>query len=172
VPNFNRVFLMGNLTRDVELRAIQGGQNVANLGIAVNREWVGQDGEKRKDVTFVDCEAWGKTAEILHKYLAKGRPVFIEGRLKLDSWEDKEGKKQSKLKVVVEGFQFVDSKPGGPNSGGGDDSSYQGNDNGGGSSGQSGSPSAPPARTYGNRPSAPSRPSAPAEDIASDDIPF
>lgn len=119
MPNFNKVFLMGNLTRDIELRHTSGNQAVANLSLAVNRRWRSADGQEREEVTFVDCEAWGKTAETLAKYLQKGRPVFIEGRLKLDTWEDKEGKKQSKLRVVVDGFQFVDSRPGGTTTGGG-----------------------------------------------------
>lgn len=119
MPNFNKVFLMGNLTRDIELRHTSGNQAVANLSLAVNRRWRSADGQEREEVTFVDCEAWGKTAETLAKYLQKGRPVFVEGRLKLDTWEDKEGKKQSKLRVVVDGFQFVDSRPGGSTSGGG-----------------------------------------------------
>ncbi len=118
MPNFNKVFLMGNLTRDIELRHTSGNQAVANLSLAVNRRWRSADGQEREEVTFVDCEAWGKTAETLAKYLQKGRPVFIEGRLKLDTWEDKEGKKQSKLRVVVDGFQFVDSRPGGTTGGG------------------------------------------------------
>lgn len=171
MPNFNRVFLMGNLTRDVEVRATQGGQQVANLGLAINRQWVGQDGDKREEVTFVDCEAWGKTAETLHKYLAKGRPVFIEGRLKLDMWDDKEGKKHSKLKVVVEGFQFIDSKPGGGGQGGGQGGEGGYGSSGGGGGGNSGGGGGG-GRSYGNRPAAPSRPSAPADDIPADDIPF
>ncbi|MBM4109299.1 MAG: single-stranded DNA-binding protein [Phycisphaerae bacterium] len=119
--NFNKVILMGNLTRDPELRHTSGNQAVANLGLAVNRRWRSAEGEQREETTFIDCEAWGKTAETLAKYLKKGRPVFIEGRLKLDQWEDKEtGKKQSKLRVVVEGFQFIDSRQDG--GGGGEES--------------------------------------------------
>jgi len=111
MASLNRVFLMGNLTRDVELRAA-GSSQVGKFGIAVNRKWVAGDGEKREEVTFVDCEAWGKTAEAMAKYLGKGRGVFLEGRLKLDQWDDKEsGQKRSKLSVVVEGFQFIDAKP-------------------------------------------------------------
>jgi len=90
-----------------------GNQAVANFGIACNRRYKTQQGEDREEVTFVDCEAWGRTAEVMKEYLSKGRPVFLEGRLKLDQWEDKEGKKQSKLRVVVENFQFIDSKGGG-----------------------------------------------------------
>jgi len=110
MASLNRVMLMGNLTRDVELRAA-GSSQVGKFSLAVNRKWVAGDGEKKEDVTFVDCEAWGKTAETMAKYLGKGRGVFIEGRLKLDQWEDKDGGKRSKLSVVVESFQFIDAKP-------------------------------------------------------------
>lgn len=108
--SFNRVILLGNLTRDVELRHTQSNLAVARIGLAVNRRFTTADGEKREEVTFVDCEAWGKQAETLSKYLSKGRPIFIEGRLKLDQWQDKDGNKQSKLRVVIENFQFVDSR--------------------------------------------------------------
>ena len=117
--NFNKVFLMGNLTRDVELRHTSSNQAVANIGLAVNRRFRMQSGENREETTFVDCEAWGRTAEVMSQYLAKGRPVFIEGRLKLDQWQDQQGNKQSKLRVVVENFQFVDSPGGGGGGGGG-----------------------------------------------------
>ncbi len=114
MANFNRVFLMGNLTRDVELKYTPSNQAVANIGLAVNRRYKTKDtGEQREETTFVDCEAWGRTAEVMNQYLAKGRPVFIEGRLKLDTWQDQNGGNRSKLKVVVENFQFVDSRGGG-----------------------------------------------------------
>ena len=119
MANFNKVMLMGNLTRDIELKQTAGNQSVAEIGLAVNRKFRDREGNEREETTFVDCEAWGRTAEVMHQYLAKGRPVFIEGRLKLDSWQDKEGNKRSKLRVVVENFQFVDSRGGGGNSGGG-----------------------------------------------------
>lgn len=122
--NFNKVLLMGNLTRDVELRHTNNNNAVAKFGLAVNRRYSvgeGANREQREEVTFVDCEAWGRTAEVMAQYLSKGRPVFIEGRLKLDQWQDKEsGQNRSRLLVVVENFQFVDSRgQGGP--GGGDD---------------------------------------------------
>ncbi|MCH7797938.1 MAG: single-stranded DNA-binding protein [Planctomycetes bacterium] len=118
--NFNKVFLMGNLTRDIELKHTPSDQSVATIGIAVNRRYTTKDGEKREDTTFVDCEAWGRTAEVMSQYLSKGSPVFIEGRLKLDQWDDREtGKKRSKLLVVIETFQFVDSKGSGGGGGGG-----------------------------------------------------
>lgn len=108
----NKVFLMGNLTRDVELKFTPSNQPVATLGIAVNRRYRTREGEDRDETTFVDCEAWGRTAEVMNQYLSKGRPVFIEGRLKLDQWQDREsGKNRSKLRVVIENFQFVDSRP-------------------------------------------------------------
>lgn len=116
--NFNKVFLMGNLTRDPEVRHVSGDMAVANFGLAVNRRFRTRDGENREETTFVDLEAWGRTAEVMSQYLAKGRPVFIEGRLKLDQWQDKDsGANRSKLKVVVENFQFIDSK--GDDGGGG-----------------------------------------------------
>ena len=109
----NKVFLMGNLTRDIELKHTPSDQSVATIGIAVNRTFKTRDGESREETTFVDCEAWGRTAEVMSQYLRKGRPVFIEGRLKLDQWDDREtGNKRSKLKVVIDNFQFVDSRGG------------------------------------------------------------
>ncbi|MGD9692584.1 MAG: single-stranded DNA-binding protein [Phycisphaerales bacterium] len=123
--NYNKVILLGNITRDPELRHLQSGQAVATIGLAVNRRWRDQQsGENREETTFVDCEAWGRTAEVMCQYLGKGRPVFIEGRLRLDTWQDKDsGANRSKLKVVIENFQFVDSRGdgpgGGPSAGGG-----------------------------------------------------
>ncbi|HVP72102.1 MAG TPA: single-stranded DNA-binding protein [Phycisphaerales bacterium] len=119
MPNYNKVLLMGNLTRDVELKYTPGNMAVANLGIAVNRRYKGNDGEMKEETTFVDCEAWAQTAENLSKWFSKGRPIFLEGRLKLDQWQDKDGGNRSKLKVVVENFQFVDSKSGAQGGAGG-----------------------------------------------------
>jgi single-strand DNA-binding protein len=117
--SFNKVMLMGNLTRDVEIRHTSGNTAVGNFGLAVNRRFKTQSGEQREEVTFIDCEAWGRTAEVMSQYLSKGRSVFIEGRLKLDQWEDRNGGgKRSKLSVVVENFQFVDSGQGGGSGGG------------------------------------------------------
>lgn len=116
--NLNRVMLAGNLTRDVELRHTAGNQAIAKIGLACNRRWKTPEGEQREETMFVDCEAWGKTAEFINQYFSKGRPIFIEGRLKLDQWEDKETKaKRSKHVVVIENAQFVDSKPGGEGGG-------------------------------------------------------
>jgi single-strand DNA-binding protein len=110
MANYNKVLLMGNLTRDPELKRTSSDMAVAQIGMAVNRRYKDKTGEQREETTFVDCEAWGKTAETMAKYLSKGRPVFIEGRLKLDQWQDKDGNNRSKLKIVIESFQFVDSR--------------------------------------------------------------
>jgi single-strand DNA-binding protein len=135
MASYNKVLLMGNLTREIELRSVAGGQSVARIGLAVNRNYTTQSGERREEVTFVDCEAWGKTGETMAKYLTKGRPVFIEGRLKLDQWEDKEGNKRSALRIVVEGFQFIDSRAGGGGGGGGGGGQSARDDGGGGGGG-------------------------------------
>ena len=137
MANFNKVLLVGNLTRDPELKHTPSNQAVAQIGLAVNRQFNTKDGEKREETTFVDCEAWGRTAEVMCQYLAKGRPVLVEGRLKLDQWQDKDGNNRSKLKVVVENFQFLGGRgEGGSGSGGGGGQSYAGSgSNGGGGSG-------------------------------------
>lgn len=119
MASFNQVILLGNLTRDVELRHTPSNQAVANIGLAMNRQYQTKDGERREETTFVDCEAWGRQAEVMAQYLSKGRPVFIQGRLKLDTWQDQQGQNRSKLKVVVENFQFVGGRDGGGNPGGG-----------------------------------------------------
>ena len=113
MASFNQVILLGNLTRDVELKHTPSNQAVANIGLAMNRQYQTRDGERREETTFVDCEAWGRQAEVMAQYLSKGRPVFIEGRLKLDQWQDRDGNNRSKLKVVIENFQFIDSRGGG-----------------------------------------------------------
>jgi single-strand DNA-binding protein len=118
--NFNKVILLGNLTRDIELRYTPSNQAVAKIGLAVNRRYKTKDGEDREETTFVDCDAWGRQAEVMSQYLAKGRPVLIEGRLKLDQWQDQDGNNRSKLGVVIDNFQFVDSRGGGGGGGGGD----------------------------------------------------
>lgn len=110
MASYNKVILMGNLTRDPELKQTPSNQSVAQIGLAINRKYKGRDGDMKEETTFVDCEAWGRTAETMSKYLAKGRPVFVEGRLKLDQWQDKDGNNRSKLKVVIDTFQFVDSR--------------------------------------------------------------
>jgi single-strand DNA-binding protein len=110
MASYNRVILAGNLTRDPELRYTPKGTAIARLGIACNRKWKSETGEMKEEVTFVDVDAFGKTAETIGQYLKKGRPILIEGRLRYESWEDKQsGQKRSKLGVVLETFQFLDS---------------------------------------------------------------
>ncbi|HRP63886.1 MAG TPA: single-stranded DNA-binding protein [Phycisphaerales bacterium] len=99
MANYNKVLLMGNLTRDIELKHTPSGQVVGNIGLAVNRRYKTNEGEQREETTFVDCEAWGRTAEVMNQYLSKGRPVFIEGRLKLDTWQDKDGSNRRRIPV-------------------------------------------------------------------------
>ncbi|MEQ1852621.1 MAG: single-stranded DNA-binding protein [Chthoniobacteraceae bacterium] len=152
MPNLNKVMLMGNLTRDPEVKYTPKGTAIANFGIAVNRNYTTEGGEKREEVTFVDIEAFGRIAEIIGEYFKKGRPIFVEGRLKLDQWDDKQtGQKKSKLRVVADTFEFLGSREGGaPQSAEG--------------------PSAPAQR---RAPSAPPRPPAdPDLDAQPDDIPF
>src|SRR5437762_8127078 len=105
MASFNKVILMGNLTRDPELRYTPKGTAIAKIGVAVNRTWRTETGEQKEEVTFVDVDAFGKQAETIGQYLKKGRPILIEGRLKLDQWEDKQTQqKKSKLGVVLESF--------------------------------------------------------------------
>src|SRR3954447_3834658 len=114
MASFNKVILIGNLTRDPEVRYTPKGTAVAEIGLAVNRVYTTDSGEKREEATFVDVTLWGRTAEIAGEYLKKGRPVFIEGRLQLDTWDDKQsGQKRSKLRVVGEAMQLLGSRPGG-----------------------------------------------------------
>ena len=109
MPDYNRVILMGHLTRDPEMRYTPNNTAVCNIGLAVNRKWKNQQtGEQQEEVTFVDCTAFGRTGEVVHEYMAKGRPLFVEGRLKLDQWQDKDGNNRSKLKVIAESIQFID----------------------------------------------------------------
>ena len=109
--NFNKVILMGNLTRDPELRHTANDGVVCNIGIAINRSYKDRNGTQQDEVTYVDGEAWGPRAETINTHLSKGRPILVEGRLRLDKWEEQDGGKRSKLKVVVERFEFVDSSP-------------------------------------------------------------
>lgn len=108
MPNLNKVLLMGNLTRDPELRVTPKGTPICQFSLAINRQWKTESGEKQEEVVFVDVEAWGKAGETVAKYLTKGRPLYVEGRLKLDQWEDKNTKeKRSRMKVIMEQFQFL-----------------------------------------------------------------
>jgi single-strand DNA-binding protein len=153
MASFNKVILLGNLTRDPEVRYTPKGTAVTELGMAVNRVYTAENGEKREDTTFVDVTLWGRTAEIAGEYLKKGRPVFIEGRLQLDTWDDKQsGQKRSKLKVVGEGLQLLGGRPGG----------------GGGGAGAGGGD-----EEGGSRPSRPAPPpKAAASEPDDDEIPF
>lgn len=154
MANVNKVILIGNLTRDPEIKYTPKGTAVAELGLAINRFIPASDGnEKREETTFIDVTLWGRTAEVANEYAKKGQPIYIEGRLQLDSWEDKQsGQKRSKLKVVGENIQLLGSKGGGGGSRGG--------------GGEEDAP-APRPRTGGGAPA--SRPPAEPED---DDIPF
>jgi single-strand DNA-binding protein len=112
MASFNKVILLGNLTRDPEVRYTPKGSAVCDLGIAVNRVYTLDNGEKREEVTYIDVTLWSRLAEIAGEYLKKGRPVFIEGRLQLDTWDDKQsGQKRSKLRVIGESMQLLGSRP-------------------------------------------------------------
>ena len=110
MASFNKVILMGNLTRDPEMRVTPNGHSICKLGLAVSRTFSTRDGERREETAFVDIDAFGKQAEVIAKYMRKGRPIMVEGRLKLDQWESNEGQKRSKLGVVLENFQFLGSR--------------------------------------------------------------
>jgi single-strand DNA-binding protein len=121
MASFNKVILLGNLTRDPEVRYTPKGSAVCDLGVAVNRQYTLDSGEKREEVTYVDVVLWSRLAEIAGEYLKKGRPVFIEGRLQLDTWDDKQsGQKRSKLRVIGETMQLLGGRPPGAGGGGGE----------------------------------------------------
>jgi single-strand DNA-binding protein len=164
MPNLNKVMLIGNLTRDPEIKYTPKGTAIAAFGLAVNRNYTTESGEKREEVTFIDLEAYARLAEIIGEYCKKGRPIFVEGRLKLDTWDDKQsGQKRSKMKVIVETMQLLGGREGGQGGGGGGE--YEGGYSGGGG--------APPQQQQRRAPQAPPRPAAdPDLDAAPDDIPF
>ena len=119
MASFNKVILIGNLTRDPELRYTPKGTAIAKIGLAVNRVWTSESGEKKEEVTFIDVDIFGRTAENVGQYMRKGRPIMVEGRLKLDQWDDKTtGQKRSRLGVVAETVQFLGSASGGGEGGG------------------------------------------------------
>lgn len=160
MANFNRVILLGNITRDVEIKYLQSGMAVTELGLAVNDRRKGQDGQWIEETTFVDVTLWGRTAEVAGEYLGKGSQVLIEGRLKLDTWET-DGQKRSKLRVVGEKMQMLGSAKGGGgggNRGGGGGASYDD----GADYGEPMSAPAAPQRSTRNAPPPPPQ----------DDIPF
>lgn len=114
MPNLNKVLLMGNLTRDPELRVTPKGTPICQFSLAINRQFKTDGGEMQEEVVYVDVEAWGKQGETVAKYMTKGKPLYVEGRLKLDQWEDKATKeKRSRMKVVLEQFQFIGGREGG-----------------------------------------------------------
>jgi len=126
MANFNKVMLMGNVTRDIELRYTPKRTAVADIGLAINRVRSGDGGERIEETTFVDVTLWGRTAEVAQQYSGKGKPLFIEGRLQMDSWDDKAtGQKRSKLKVVADNIQLMGAAGGG--GGGGQQHSGGGN---------------------------------------------
>jgi single-strand DNA-binding protein len=152
MASFNKVILMGNLTRDPELRYTSKGTAIAKIGLAVNRVWRTESGEQKEEVTFVDVDAFGRQADTIGQYLKKGRPILVEGRLKLDTWDDKQsGQKKSKLGVILETFQFVGSAQGQQGQG----------------------PARDSAPTEGARPRVTENNPTPAEDMPpEDDVPF
>ncbi|MCY2929509.1 MAG: single-stranded DNA-binding protein [Planctomycetota bacterium] len=113
MASYNKVILMGNLTRDPQLRYLPSQTPVVEIGLAVSRRFKKQDGTQGEEVCFIDCSAFGKTAENINKFFTKGRPILVEGRLQLDSWQAQDGSKRSKHRVFIESFQFVDSRAGG-----------------------------------------------------------
>jgi len=151
MPSLNKVLLMGNLTRDPELRVTPKGTPICQFSLAINRQFKMESGETREEVIYVDVEAWGKQGETIAKYMTKGRPLYVEGRLRLDQWEDKTTKeKRSRMKVVLEQFQFLGENRGAPGSGGAPGSAEPGID-------QTVSPErhSPPARSAAPKPVAP-----------------
>src|SRR5256885_6704806 len=112
MPSFNQVLLMGNVTRDPQLKQLPNGSAVVDFGLATSRKYRSAAGEDKEETCFVDCAAFGKQAEVIHQYCKKGKPLFIEGRLKYDTWEDKTGAKRSKVSVIVEHFQFLGARDG------------------------------------------------------------
>jgi single-strand DNA-binding protein len=162
MASFNKVILAGNLTRDPELRTLPSGQAITKFALAVNRRYATKEGEQREEVTFVDIDSFGKQAEAIAKYCAKGRPLLVEGRLKLDQWDDKTtGEKKSRMGVVLENFTFLDSRAGGEG----------GAPAAGGSTYDASSP--PPRRAAPAAAPAAARAPAPAADGAvEEDVPF
>jgi len=156
MANFNKVYLMGNLTRDPEMRVTPKGTAICQFGLAISRSWKDESGQTREETAFVDIEAWGKQGEVIAKYCTKGRPLFVEGRLKFDQWEDKtSGQKRSKLKVVLENFQFIG-----------------GRGDGAPAAGPASGDSAEPAAGEAPAARAPARAPAPPKDPVDEDVPF
>lgn len=131
MANLNRVLLIGRLTRDPGLRYTPSGTPVSDLGLAVNRNYTAQDGTRKEETCFLDIVVWGRQAENCHKFLSKGRQIFVEGRLKMDTWENKEGQRRSKIQVVADTIQFLDG-PSSKSSGDSDSGGYSGGPSSGG----------------------------------------
>lgn len=178
MASYNRVILVGNLTRDPQLRYLPNQTPVVDIGLAVNHRYRTAAGEDREETMFIDCTAFGKQAEIINQYCQKGRPLLVEGRLKLDTWDDKQtGQKRSKHKINIDNFQLLGSRQDASGGGGGG----QGYDDSGGYSGGGGSPRAPAARSAAPaRGQSPARQAPPPDDAPiaeeqqfhGDDIPF
>ncbi len=155
MANYNKVILIGNLTRDPQMSYLPSQTPVTEIGLAVNRKWKSKEGEQREETCFIDCRAYGRQAETLNQYMRKGRPILIEGRLQLDTWEGKDGQKRSRHRVIVENFQFLGSG--------------QGQGQGGGYE------SAPPQRAAEPAHETPDQPPPPPDkydEPSGDDIPF
>lgn len=181
MPNLNKVQLMGNITRDPEVRYTPKGTAVSDISLAINRNFTGDDGERREETTFVDITFWGRQAEVIGEYMKKGRPLYVEGRLQLDTWEDKaSGQQRSRLKVVGENFQFLGSREDGGGGGGGSRGAQSHGGHVQSGAGQSGHDEYQEHRSYDPpRQTAPAQSAPPASSggyqegpIEDDDIPF
>ena len=170
MASVNKVILIGNLTRDPEIKYTPKGTAIADIGLAVNRTYSTDSGEKREEVTFIDVTLWGRVAEIVGEYCKKGRPLYVEGRLQLDTWDDKQsGQKRSKLKVVGENIQLLGSREGGSGGSGGSG----GGSGGAGESSEGGRSESRSSSSFKKPASPPPRPPAdPDLDAEGDDIPF
>ena len=158
MANYNKVILVGNITRDPQVRYTPGGTAVAEFGLAVNRQWKNSDGENKEEVCFIDVHAWGRAGEVISEYTSKGDPILIEGRLQLHTWQGQDGQKRSKHVVVVEAFQFLGRRGAGQ----GDQSPPQGK-----------APRTPQQGARdGRQPSPPTEQEPPADSFGGEDIPF
>ncbi len=125
MSSYNRIILLGNMTRDPQMSYLPSGTPVVDFGVATNRKWTGQDGQQRDETCFVDCRMFGKRAEVIQRYFKKGTPIFVEGRLTLDTWTAQDGSKKSRHRVSVESFEFVGTSGGQSGGGyGGDEGGY------------------------------------------------
>jgi single-strand DNA-binding protein len=157
MASLNKVFLMGNLTRDPELRYTPSGTAICEFGLAINRRFLAKDGQQQEETCFVDLTMWGKRGTVVSEYLHKGDPIFVEGRLQYDSWEGQDGRRRNKLKVVVDNFEFIGGRRG----------------EGGGSRAEGGGREPRPQQPPSERQAPPEQ--QPAEegfDVSDDEIPF